>query len=157
MASNKVLVSGGDTTPGYLSPKLISDYGVILSLGNIGGDEVIDIGLVQTPSWPIEDNAGSFSGPTATIYLTNSLFRRLTLTGNVLLGIGDFVPGRVQNAQLKVIQGSGGSKTLTISGAKTPNNGTGLTLSTAAGAEDLVHLYWDGTTLYAWVEALGFA
>lgn len=58
--------------------------------------------------------------------------------------------------QLKVVQGGAGSFVPFFLNCFTPG-GTPLTFSTAAGAVDIVSLYWDGQFLYAAPPLLGFA
>ncbi len=157
MPNYQVKVSVTDTTPGYLAQKFVSDFGVQINSQFVGSDEQLVVGVTDLPSLPLEDDAGSFNG-SANIFVDVSLVRRFTLDGNSTIGILGWASTRAQTAQFKVIQGAGGSHTLTFFGAKTPNNGGGLVLSTAAGAVDIVHVYNDGAgSVYAWVEGLGFA
>ena len=57
---------------------------------------------------------------------------------------------------LKIIQDGSGSRTITWPATVKWPNGTGPTLSTAAGAVDIVTLYYDGTNYYS-VASLTFS
>lgn len=137
--------------------------------GVLTTDDVINFSLVPgvttsdaldnvgvNPNFPPEHNNGA-SGAAFLVGFASSLAQSLTLTANCTVALGGFVAGRTQWAQLKLIQGGGGGFTATIPGAKTPNNGAGLTLSAAAGAIDIISIYWDGAIPYALVGALRFA
>ncbi len=106
------------------------------------------------PNYPPEHNNGA-SGAAFLVGFASSLAQSLTLTANCTIACGGFVAGRTQWAQLKLIQGGGGGFSVTIN-AETPG-GAGLTLSVAAGAVDIVSLYWDGAILFATVGGLAFA
>lgn len=112
--------------------------------------------MASVPSFVPEDSDGNKTGA-ASLSLASHLARRITLTGNCTLTLTGLEAVRAQWVQIKVIQGGAGSFTLAIVGAKTPG-GTGLTLSTAVGAVDIISVYWDGVaTLYAQVVGLAFS
>ena len=91
------------------------------------------------------------SGTSKSITLTNGQFQKLTLTGNCTLSFTSMAsypyPTRYQ---LKLIQDATGNRTVTwnVSGLKWAG-GTEPTLSTAAGAIDIITIYFDGTYFYA--------
>lgn len=137
--------------------------------GVLTTDDVINFSLVPgvttsdaldnlgvNPNFPPEHNNGA-SGAAISVSFASSLAQSVTLTANCTLTVTGLIPNRTQWPQLKVIQGGGGGFTLTIVGAHTTNNGAGLTLSAAAGAVDIVSMYWDGAILDALVGGLRFA
>lgn len=99
-STNKVAVSSGDTTPGYLYDKLVAGTNVTLTQNNIGGDETItiDVATMTTapaaPDYSIQfnDGAGAFGG-SANLTFNDVAFEanRLALIGNQ--SIGDFSGG----------------------------------------------------------------
>ncbi|HXJ69875.1 MAG TPA: hypothetical protein VNM39_13275 [Verrucomicrobiae bacterium] len=111
--------------------------------------------LVVEPSFAPEVNNGA-SGAAFLLNYATGPAQSLTLTANCTVAVGNLIAGRPQWLQLKVIQGGGGGFTMTITGAHTPG-GAGLALSAAAGATDLVSLYWDGAVLFATVGGLAFS
>lgn len=138
-----------------------------LSGGPITSDDVVNVSevpgvdvsaaldiLQRVPAFPPPNDNGNLTGAAA-ISVASNLYQQITLTGNTTLTINDFVAGRSQWGQLRVIQGAGGSHTLTIVGAKTPGS-AGITLSITAGARDLLSLSWDGTELDVAVGGLAF-
>jgi hypothetical protein len=96
------------------------------------------------------------SGSSYTINFNNGQKQRITLTAAPCtlsftaptVGVGNFL--------LKIIQDGGGSKTITWPATVKWPNGTAPTLSTAAGAVDIVSLYYDGTNYYS-VASLNFS
>lgn len=85
----------------------------------------------------------------------------ITLNANTFAGLSGLPAGRCAWVQILVIQGSGGSKTLVLFNTQTEFNaltpgGSGLSLSTAAGAKDIVSAFWDGTNIYALVSGKDF-
>lgn len=72
----------------------------------------------------------------------------VTITDNRDLSLTNLLAGNYYT--LRVVQGAGGSNTLTLPvGTKVGNGGAGaVTLSTAIGAIDILTFYYDGTTLY---------
>jgi hypothetical protein len=154
---HKVAVSATDAAPNFLNFKLTSAQGIVLALLNPGADELISIEPSPNPSFLPEFDAGNKTGAASVdVGSVDGCAQRFTLTGNTTLTINGKQASRSQWYQFKVIQGGAGSFTLAIVGAKTPG-GLGLTLSTAVGAQDIVSVFYDGTTLYAQVTGLAFA
>jgi hypothetical protein len=96
------------------------------------------------------------SGSSYTINFNNGQKQRITLTAAPCtlsftaptVGVGNFL--------IKIVQDGGGSKTITWPATVKWPNGTAPTLSTAAGAIDIVSLYYDGTNYYS-VASLNFS
>lgn len=94
------------------------------------------------------------SGSATTIDWSDGPVQRLTLTATCQIHVTGLPAGEsVPSMRLELTQGVGGSKLALIVGAKTPG-GNGLSLSSPAGALDLVDLCWDGFQLFALVVAL---
>ncbi len=162
-----VLVDAFDARPGTLSQKIVWDplaFRTRIDPYYETNNELWYIGLTNTPSLPPEAAKGNFTG--AADLSATEINLSLTLTGNSTLTIRGIVGYRAQWLQLKVTQGAGGSKTLAllmedpaggIRTVKTPG-GVPLALSTAAGAVDIVKVYWDGfIAVYAWIKGKRFA
>lgn len=83
-------------------------------------------------------------------YLTQTNEAKVTLGGNRALSITNLPSGKVVYMTLGVIQDATGSRTLTLpSGTKVINSGLGaVTLTTTAGATDILSFRWNGTTLF---------
>lgn len=110
-----------------------------------------NINLASYPS-PVATESGSAT----TINWDDGPIQRLTLTANCTILVAGLPAGEaVPLMHLELTQGSGGSKTATITGAKTPGS-AGLTLSTVAGRLDIVELSWDGYNLFASVLGLNW-
>lgn len=153
----EVKATADDTVPSVLQFKLTSAQGIVLRVLDPTVNAQIEIGLSDNPSFLPEFDAGNKTGAASVdVGSVNGCVQRFTLTGNTTLTINSKQAGRSQWYQFKVIQGGAGNFTLAIVGAKTPG-AAGLTLSTAVGAEDLVSVFYDGTTLYAQVVGLAFA
>jgi len=89
-------------------------------------------------------------GATITWNVTNGGNAVVTLAGTGrTLSITNPVAGYTYS--IRIIQGSGGSKTITTwpTNTKWPDNGTVITLSTSAGEYDKVNLEYDGVNFYA--------
>jgi hypothetical protein len=90
------------------------------------------------------------SGTAKTITWTNGQFQKLTLTGNCTITFasmsGYAYPTRYQ---LKLIQDTTGNRTVTWPSGIRWADKTEPTLSTAASAEDIVTVYFDGSNYYA--------
>jgi hypothetical protein len=136
--------------------------------GVLTTDDVINFSLVPgvttsdaldnlgvNPNFPPEHNNGA-SGAAFIVSFASAPAQSLTLTANCTVALGGFVAGRTQWVQLKCIQGGGGGFTITLTGVHTPG-GAPLTLSAAAGAVDILSIYWDGAIAYATVGGLAFA
>lgn len=80
--------------------------------------------------------------------------RTVTLSGNVTLSITSGAATRAGTITLFVVQGSGGSKLITWPTGMRWHQGTKPTLSTAAGAVDVITLFWNGNY---WTGLLGAA
>ncbi len=111
--------------------------------------------VIKLPSYPIEFDNGP-SGSADVVDWSQGPAQRGTLTANAIYTSSNLPAGQPTWLQLKLIQGAGGGFSASFAGAKTPG-GTALALSSAAGAVDLVSLYWDGAVLFATVSALAFA
>jgi hypothetical protein len=84
------------------------------------------------------------SGATKTIDWTNGNKQTLTLTGAPGCTVTFTAPAGAANLVLLLVQGSGGSKTATWPATAKWPSGTAPTLSTTAGAVDMICAYWDG-------------
>lgn len=126
--------------------------------GNAPGASIADAAtiLADRPTFKAETDNGNSGATPVVSFGVGGPAQKITLTANATASITGFTVNRTAWLQLKVIQGGVGSFTLAITGAKTPG-GAGLTLSTAVGAQDLINVYYDGTTLYAAVAGLAFA
>lgn len=121
--------------------------------GLTSSDALDNVGV--NPNFPPEHDNGN-SGAAISISFASSLAQLVTLTANCTLTVTGLVASRTQWAQLRVVQGGIGGFTLTIVGAKTPGT-AGLTLSAAAGSDDIVSLFHNSTgALYALVGGLAF-
>jgi len=81
---------------------------------------------------------------------TNGQKQKVTMTGDATATITVSPPGAC-NLLLKVVQDGVGSRTLTITGVKTPE-GAGTVLTTGVtGAIDIISIYFDGSAYYAQV------
>jgi len=70
----------------------------------------------------------------------------LTATGNITFsGVTNAVAGTYM---LKILQDGTGGRTLTLSGACRTPGGSAITLSTSAGACDIISLFYDGSYYY---------
>lgn len=87
-------------------------------------------------------------GATITLDCNNGLNTVVTLGGNRTLSITNASAG--QYITLRVVQDGIGGRTLTLpSTCKVINTGGGvITLSTAAGAIDIIQFYWNGTNFF---------
>lgn len=112
---------------------------------------VIDLGDLTGAVNLATANSGAITAITA---INANLKARLT--GNVTLAAAN-MPTVTAGTQftIRFTQDSTGSRTLTLTNIKKPN--TGLTLSTAASALDIVVFYYDGTSWYAQFSGKGFA
>jgi len=134
----------GNTTGNTLTKATLT-AGTGISITNSTGS--ITIALAYNPSeQTLVDGAtinwDASSGATATVTL-NGTGRTLALPTNLIAGY---------TYTLYVIQGAGGSKTITTwTNVEWPNGGTPVTLSTAAGAIDIVQFIYKGSNglLYA--------
>ena len=92
-------------------------------------------------------NIGNVSG-SLTFNLANGSTQNIVATGNITINNSSFT-NMVKGSSLTVIitQGAGGSKLLTTSGIKYSNGGTN-TLSTTAGAIDIINYFYDGAIYY---------
>lgn len=85
---------------------------------------------------------------------------RLTATGNLTLapaGMPVVPAGKSGTCSLRITQGSGGSKTLTFDAAIKTAYGVDPVLSTAAGAVDVLHMFYDGVQWVALMAAQAIA
>lgn len=110
---------------------------------------------VQTLVFAAEVDNGD-SGAAATIDWTAGNKQAITLTGtpNAVLAF-DSPPG-VGNFLLRLIQGAGGSHTVSWPATVKWVGGSTPTLSTGAGDVDIASFYFDGTTYYG-VASLDFS
>ena len=91
-------------------------------------------------------NSSSFGS--ATIDWTKSNHQAITLTENTTLTF--IAPSKPCNLTLRIKQDTTGGWTVTMPTLKTPS-GIGVSFSTAANAEDLMMLYFDGVNYIATV------
>ena len=119
--------------------------------------------LRQSPSGPSVANP-SFPKPPGNVNVSTAALidvskgpaQVLTISASCNVLFDKLPAGQVAWYQLTVIQGGAGSFVPTLVSAKTPG-GTPLTFSTTPGAQDIVSLYWDGSTMYATTGGLAFA
>ena len=149
---------GGVGVTGALDT-LLTDIGALTPVnpGTVIGQLARWNGTAWVPDVvPNAVHANGNSGAALAIDARTGELQTLTLTANCTVTVSNLPAGVPAWLQLDVLQDGTGTRTLTITGAKTPG-GAGLTLSTAANALDLVSLSWDGTTLYAIVGGASFA
>ena len=108
----------------------------------------------SNPYYPVQ--ALGNSGAAISIDTTLSTVASLTLNANCSVTLTGLVANKAQWFQIEATQDGTGNRTLAIVGARTPG-GFGLTMSTAAGALDVVSCYWNGTVLFAQVAGLAFS
>lgn len=108
---------------------------------------------VKQAQFQTEVNNGD-SGAAKTIDWTAGNKQRITLTAVCILTFT--APGGPANLMFKFVQDATGGRTVTWPVAVLWPGGTAPTLSTGAGAVDLVALYYDGTSYYG-VASLAFA
>lgn len=99
-----------------------------------------------------EYNAGG-SGTSQSVNFGNGQKQRLTLTGNAKITL--FFPGP-GNYQLKLLQDSSGSRTVTWGG--TPRyigSASAPEINSAANGETIVSIYYDGTSYYLAASKVG--
>jgi len=99
---------------------------------------------VKTVSFTDEHDNGN-SGTTKTIDWSEGQKQKITMTGNCTF---TFSNPDVGNYQIKIIQDATGSRSVTWPSIKWAGS-TAPTLTTAAGSEDIVSLYYDGSAWYA--------
>lgn len=100
------------------------------------------------------------SGTAVTINMANGNIQSLTLTGNVTLSVSNpAASGIASSLTLFLTQDSTGSRTVTWPTTTKWDSGTAPTLSTAAGAIDVVTLITQdgGTTWYGFLAGKGMA
>ena len=151
-SSGNVVISTNTASTSTSTGALIVDGGVGVGGNlNVGGSQRV----AKTVGFTSEYDNGS-SGASYTIDFNNGQKQRITLTAAPCtlsftapaVGVGNFL--------LKIIQDGSGSRTITWPATVKWPNGTGPTLSTAAGAVDIVTLYYDGTNYYS-VASLNFS
>lgn len=105
-------------------------------------------------TWSAEYDNGSQAGPSHTVDWNNGQKQKITLTGNITTltltapTAGTFYGVGVGNFLLKIIQGGAGSFDITWPASVRWPGGTAPTLTAAAGSEDIVTFYFDGTNYY---------
>ena len=99
----------------------------------------------RTITFNIEHDNGN-SGATDTIDWSNGQKQKSTLTGNVTYTFTD--PNGPGNFTLRLIQDATGSRTVTWPATVKWPGGIAPVLSVSANAEDIVTLYFNGTTYY---------
>ena len=103
-----------------------------------------DLQNIKLAEFQDEHDNGN-SGTSDTIDWGEGNFQKSTLTGNVTYTFT--APSGPTTLLLRLIQDATGSRTVTWPTIKWPE-GTAPTLSTAANAEDIVVLYYNGTDYY---------
>jgi hypothetical protein len=112
-----------------------------------------NITTIKTATFNGEYSVGN-SGTNTPIDWRNGQKQFITLTAN-------WTPSSVTppigacNLQLRIVQGGTGSYTVTLTGVKWAG-GVPPTLSTVVGSEDMISLFWNGTSYYG-VASVGFA
>jgi hypothetical protein len=135
---NISLASGVATAGTYAGRVTVDTYGRVTSATNdiTGYIEGVSTGTIS----------GNWS-PSP----TTAPFQRFTLTGNTVF-VGFSSPSAGQSLTLVIIQDSTGNRTLTTSGITVRWAGgataANKTVSTAANAQDLMNIFYDGTTYY---------
>jgi hypothetical protein len=92
-----------------------------------------------------EFDAGN-SSTSKTIDFANGYTQKLTMTGNCTLTLSN--PKSGANYILRLLQDGTGSRTMTWPVAVKWPSGTAPTLTTTAAKNDLINLYYDGTSYY---------
>ena len=144
-----IQTAGGAPTDAY-SLKAIAKAGNAVTLQNIGttygGGSSIDPALLNPPFITLAD-AATVTWTVSAAQVTQNA--TVTIAGNRTLAFSGIVAG--MNGTLKVIQGTGGSRTLALpAGSKVINGGAGaVVLSTAVSAIDILTWIYDGVN-YFW-------
>ncbi len=150
------VANGGTGQTSYTNGQLL--------IGNTTGNTLTKATLIAANGIGITNGTGSITvstvfnptvqtltdGATITFNVTNGGNAVVTLAGTGrTLSITNPVAGYTY--QVRIIQGSGGSKTITTwpTNTKWPDNGTIITLSTTAAEYDIVNFSYDGTNFYA--------
>lgn len=114
----------------------------------LGIDADGDVVAADAVAFPAEFDNGNETG-TFALDWNNGQKQRATLTGNITtLNITAPSVGGAGNFMLKLIQDGTGGRTVTWPASVRWSGGTAPTLSTGAGAIDLIGFYWDGTNYY---------
>lgn len=108
---------------------------------------------VKTLTYEEEHDNGS-QGASWTLDWNNGQKQKVTLTASTT-SLTITAPPSVGNFQLKIIQGGAGNFGITWPGTVLWPNGQAPNLTNAAGSEDIVSFYWDGTNYYG-VASLDF-
>lgn len=109
---------------------------------------------VNLPSFPAEAVHAELL-PAVTLDWRQGPAQVLFLDQNKSVTMLGLAPNEPTWVQLLCIQANGGSHTITFPGARTPG-GSGITLTTTNGAEDILSIFWDGTTAFVQVAGLDF-
>lgn len=118
----------------------------------------------QPPSGPVvalQTSVAEFDNGDATnpdiIDWSKGPAQKIRLVNNAVLNMyTGLTPGQTAWLQLKVRQDGVGNRVPTLQGVLVPG-GTPLTFSTAAGANDILSLYYDGAVLYGTIAGLAFS
>ena len=110
------------------------------------------------------------SGAAKTINVTRGSDHSLTLTANCVVNVAGLVANKPTWCQLTTKQGGGGTNTISFVGTVTPTNGgvpfqitavtpggTGVPLTPALFAEDIISIFWNGTKLYTQISGSNWA
>jgi hypothetical protein len=112
--------------------------------------------IVALPTSVAEFDNGDATNPDA-IDWSKGPAQKIRLVNNAALNLYiGLTANQPTWLQLKVKQDGTGSRIPTLPGVLVPG-GTPLTFSTAAGATDILSLYYDGALLYATIGGLAFA
>lgn len=146
-ASNVLIVSGASLPSwGTLTSANISGFSSsVVGLFSESGNELTYSSGVYSTNKGIQ----TLSNTSPVVWnVANGYNATITLTGNRTLSITNAIAGEYYT--LKVVQDGTGSRTLTMpGGTKVANAGGGVvTLTTTAGAIDLLTFYYDGSNYY---------
>lgn len=152
-AVNEITVTNAATTAAPQLSATGDDTNIDLKLAGKGTGKIAPQSSINMSSKEVyftEYSIGN-SGTAPTINWNNGQKQSMTIDNtNVNLNTNWTAPPGHGNYLLRLIQGSGGSKTIGTwpTNFKWPG-GTAPTLSTAASAIDIVSFYYDGTNYYA--------
>lgn len=152
-----------NSTSSVWENRTLSEAGIIAADGTVGLTGNWDAGAYKIRAdrfhadndifWTAEIDNGN-SGASATIDYTTGNKQKITLTDNATLSFT--APGGACNLILKLVQDGTGSRTVTWPAAVIWPGGSAPTLTTTAGATDMISFYYDGTN-YLGVDSLDFS
>lgn len=109
---------------------------------------------VATPQYI---GSSDITGTVSLASITKTAVIQCRLVGNVTISSLPPSPIAGQTLTLVLTQDTTGSRTLTLPASVKKAYGLSPVLSTAAGAIDILHLFWDGVSWHVFVAGLGMA